>query len=140
MNIGFALKEFREKAGLSLRQLEAKTGLKAQYISSLEIGKKKSPSIDNLQLLATALNISVIDLFLKSGYTTSKSTDIETSIQMSDLTTSQKEALLGVYRSYKNGNGNNKPIDIETVIKYSPDLPPEGREALLTTYRAVKNK
>ncbi len=30
--------------------------------------------------------------------------------------------------------------DLETAILTSPDLPPDGREALLSTYRAVKNK
>lgn len=58
MTIGQWLKEEREKAGLSLRQLSSITGLSNPYISELE-RDLKNPSIDTLVKLGKALNAPI---------------------------------------------------------------------------------
>lgn len=53
---------FRERAGLSQRQLAEKAGVSPGAIGQYET-KKSKPSIDTLFRLATALNVTVSELF-----------------------------------------------------------------------------
>lgn len=63
MTIGQWLKEEREKAGLSLRQLSSITGLSNPYISELE-RDVKFPSVDTLVKLGKALNAPMVGKYL----------------------------------------------------------------------------
>lgn len=58
----------REKAGLSARKLEQISGLDHSYISKLEKGVYQSVLPDNLNKLATALDLNPADLFTLAGY------------------------------------------------------------------------
>lgn len=53
------IKDFREKRGLSQAALAAKTGLSAAYLSKLEQGPRRSPSIRDLVRIARALGIKL---------------------------------------------------------------------------------
>ncbi|RIJ64162.1 helix-turn-helix domain-containing protein [Rummeliibacillus sp. POC4] len=66
------LRKLRKEKGLTIVQLAEKTGLSRSYISQLERGERGKngiPSIDVLQKLSTALEINIIDLLKKTGYT-----------------------------------------------------------------------
>ena len=56
------IKEYRKKRGLTLRQLAEKAGCTHSYISQVEKGLTV-PSLSMVGRLASALNISVLDLF-----------------------------------------------------------------------------
>lgn len=56
------IKYFREKQHMSKRELSSKVGISPGYITKLENGTRKSPSISVLMRLSTALGISINDL------------------------------------------------------------------------------
>jgi transcriptional regulator with XRE-family HTH domain len=58
MAFGDILKSLREKAGLSQSELSRMTGVSQRSISGYEAGSN-SPSWENVQKLAAALNVSV---------------------------------------------------------------------------------
>jgi transcriptional regulator with XRE-family HTH domain len=64
--IGPELKRLREDAGLSLRALAELVGFSASFISQVETGVA-SPSIASLEKMATALNVTLGDLFTGGG-------------------------------------------------------------------------
>lgn len=60
--IGKNIKILREKKGLSKKKLSELSGVSVSYISELENLKKNSPSIDIIDKLANALDITKGDL------------------------------------------------------------------------------
>lgn len=55
----YLLRYYRRLRGLSLKELEEKTGVTASYVNRLERGYKKSPSLGLVEKLAEALNVPV---------------------------------------------------------------------------------
>jgi transcriptional regulator with XRE-family HTH domain len=60
--IGPALKRLREKTGHSLRSLAGQMGFSASFVSQVENGLV-SPSIGSLEKMASALGVTLADLF-----------------------------------------------------------------------------
>jgi transcriptional regulator with XRE-family HTH domain len=56
------IREMREEQGLSQAQLAKKAKVAQGYISDLEAGGKRNPSIDVLKRLAKALGVPVTEL------------------------------------------------------------------------------
>ncbi|NHN55509.1 helix-turn-helix transcriptional regulator [Calidifontibacter sp. DB0510] len=65
-DLGGYLKEQREQAELSLRQLAERSGISNPYLSQIERGLKK-PSAEILQALAKGLRISAEQLYVRAG-------------------------------------------------------------------------
>lgn len=63
MTVGQWLKEEREKAGLSLRQLAEKVDMSNSYLSKIE-RDLKFPSVDTLVKLGKALNAPMVGKYL----------------------------------------------------------------------------
>jgi DNA-binding XRE family transcriptional regulator/mannose-6-phosphate isomerase-like protein (cupin superfamily) len=61
-DIGERLREQRNRAGISQRQLAKRIGLSASLISQIESGQSK-PSVSTLYSIVTELGVSVDDLF-----------------------------------------------------------------------------
>ncbi|OAA87599.1 helix-turn-helix domain-containing protein [Clostridium ljungdahlii] len=61
--IGNNIKKIRLTNKLGLNETARKAGISAGYLSSLERGEKKNPSMDSLQKIADALNVSVNEFF-----------------------------------------------------------------------------
>lgn len=59
--IGIAIKQLREEQGMSQNQLAKRSGISQSAISSIE-STTKSPSIDTVFVIATALNTTVPQL------------------------------------------------------------------------------
>lgn len=59
--IGVVLREYRNKVGLTQKELAASLGVSINYISLIEIGKEY-PSIDTLIRFAEGLNIEAGDI------------------------------------------------------------------------------
>jgi transcriptional regulator with XRE-family HTH domain len=64
MNIGHMLKLLRTAANIKQRDLAHKVGMKGNYLSLVESGKR-TPSISLLQRLAKALDVPLSLLFLE---------------------------------------------------------------------------
>jgi transcriptional regulator with XRE-family HTH domain len=62
INVGQRIRALREAEGLSLRALAERCGLSINAISQIERGEN-SPTVSSLHLLASALNVSIADLF-----------------------------------------------------------------------------
>jgi transcriptional regulator with XRE-family HTH domain len=62
------VRSLREQAGLSLRQVEASTGVSNAYLSQIESGRVGAPSPKILERLARALNASYLDLLAAAGH------------------------------------------------------------------------
>lgn len=60
IDIAMRLKQLREEKGLSQNKLSTMAGLSQSYVRKLESGESK-PTIETLNLLCEALNISIID-------------------------------------------------------------------------------
>lgn len=107
--LGSFIKAQRQMANLSLRQLSAMTDVSNAYLSQLERGLHQ-PSVRVLQSVANALNVSADAMLQQAGLHHGLPADeLATELAVrSDarLTEPQKEALLGVYRSYIAAKGS----------------------------------
>ncbi|MFD7884034.1 helix-turn-helix domain-containing protein [Streptomyces bauhiniae] len=55
---GQAIRAFRLARNVSIRQMEAQTGLNRGYLSRLERGRIRDTSVEKVQRVATVLDIS----------------------------------------------------------------------------------
>jgi transcriptional regulator with XRE-family HTH domain len=108
-NLGGFLREQRQNAKLSLRQLADAAGVSNPYLSQIERGLRK-PSAEILQQLAKALRISAESLYVQAGILDER--DREDLLQVpaailadSSINEQQKQALLQIYESFRKENG-----------------------------------
>jgi transcriptional regulator with XRE-family HTH domain len=110
---GAYLRAQRKLANLSLRQLADSAKISNPYLSQLERGMHE-PSIRVIRALAEALNVPAEELLDQFGWTrdsppstSAGDDDTEAAIRRDPhLTDSQKQALIGVYRSFR-GTGDS---------------------------------
>ena len=105
-DLGEYLKEQRQSAKLSLRQLSEVAGISNPYISQIERGLKK-PSAEILQALAKALRISAESLYIRAGILEERTHDGARAVDVTDavladpqLNDRQRAVLLDVYESF----------------------------------------
>ena len=114
--LGAFIRTQRNLAQLSLREMAALTDLSDAYLSQVERGIHE-PSVRVLRAIARGLNLSTSSLLAEAGLVDTAvagaaeggAPPVTESAIRSDptLSDSQKEALLGVYRSF--GTGNSGP-------------------------------
>ena len=63
--LGLKIKQLRNKIGISQEELAFRCDLHRTYISSVELGKR-NVSIRNIEKIALALDVEIIELFKKS--------------------------------------------------------------------------
>ena len=109
--LGSFIRSQRRLANLSLRQLAELTDVSNPYLSQIERGLHE-PSVRVLKSIARALNVSAETLLAQAGLLEDEEAggaagadrsgpDTEAAIRSDPkLTDAQKDALLGVYRSY----------------------------------------
>lgn len=56
------IEELRKRKGLSQKKLAEMANISAPYLSALEKGKKKNPTLQVLQNIAKALEVEIKDL------------------------------------------------------------------------------
>jgi len=106
-DLGEYLREQRQSAQLSLRQLSEVAGISNPYISQIERGLKK-PSAEILQALAKALRISAESLYVRAGILDERTDDGDArAVDVTDavladpkLNDRQRAVLLDVYESF----------------------------------------
>jgi len=57
------IKRIREEKDLGVNELSRMSGVNASYISALERGEKENPTISTLEKLATALGVTIDQIF-----------------------------------------------------------------------------
>jgi transcriptional regulator with XRE-family HTH domain len=113
-DLGGYLREQRQAAQLSLRQLSEVAGVSNPYLSQIERGLKR-PSAEILQQLAKGLRISAESLYVRAGILEEQAdhgdapvVDVRAAV-LADrrLTDRQRSVLLDVYESFVAGSGND---------------------------------
>jgi transcriptional regulator with XRE-family HTH domain len=102
--LGRFIREQRQLARLSLREMARLASVSNAYLSQVERGLHE-PSIRVLNALADALEVPVEDMLAGHGASSTESVGSGATVEASihrdaKLTRRQKEALLAVYRSY----------------------------------------
>lgn len=107
-DLGHYLREQREAAQMSVRQVAKAAGISNPYLSQIERGLRK-PSAEILQQLAKGLRISAEQLYIRAGILDDSATgepvaqpyDVTVAIMADErLNDRQRRALLDVYRSF----------------------------------------
>ena len=126
-DLGGYLKEQRENARLSLRQLATAAGVSNPYLSQIERGLRK-PSAEVLQQIAKGLQISAEALFLRAGLLEESSgVEVEVAIQSDvQLTARQKRVLLDIYSTFR---AENARAQVEEGAEEPAVLKSPGEEA-----------
>ncbi|MGX7677446.1 helix-turn-helix domain-containing protein [Jatrophihabitans sp. DSM 45814] len=104
--IGDFIREQREQAQVSVRQLSRLAGVSNPYLSQIERGLRK-PSAEILQQIAKGLRISAEQLYVRAGILENRHGDDELigAILGDDgLTERQKSVLVDIYESFRREN------------------------------------
>jgi transcriptional regulator with XRE-family HTH domain len=105
-SIGEYIREQRQRAKISLRQLADAAGVSNPYLSQIERGLRK-PSAEILQQIAKGLRISAEALYVQAGILEDRETDtdVQSAIRTDiALTERQKQVLLDIYESFRKEN------------------------------------
>ena len=101
--IGAYIREQREQAKISMRQLAQAAGVSNPYLSQVERGLRK-PSADTLQQIAKGLRISAEALYVQAGILEDKpgETTVTGAIKAdTEITERQKQMLIDIYESFR---------------------------------------
>jgi transcriptional regulator with XRE-family HTH domain len=101
--IGSYIREQREQAKISLRQLAQSAGISNPYLSQIERGLRR-PSADILQQIAKGLRISAEALYVQAGFLEDRppgSVVREAVLTDNELTERQKQMLIEIYESFR---------------------------------------
>ncbi len=104
--IGDYIREQREQAKISVRQLAQNAGVSNPYLSQIERGLRK-PSADILQQIAKGLRISAETLYVRAGILEDRPSDSGVrSALLTDpeLAERQKQVLIEIYESFRKEN------------------------------------
>jgi len=105
-SIGEYIREQREQAKISMRQLAQSAGVSNPYLSQIERGLRK-PSADILQQIAKGLRISAEALYVQAGILEDRQPDSGVrSALLADpeLSERQKQVLIEIYESFRREN------------------------------------
>jgi transcriptional regulator with XRE-family HTH domain len=141
-DIGEFIRDLRQTAKISLRQLADRAGVSNPYLSQIERGLRK-PSAEVLQQLASALRVSTPAMYLRAGLLDGEGQQgVLAAIAVDpDLTIAQKQSLSQIYETFRNETVRQAPA-ATTPDESGPagapgeDLPDED-EALRAVVRDV---
>jgi transcriptional regulator with XRE-family HTH domain len=121
--IGEYIRQQREQAKISLRQLASAAGVSNPYLSQIERGLRR-PSAEILQQIAKGLRISAEALYVQAGILEDRRPDsgVRAAVLADpELTERQKQVLLEIYESFRrelvvsvidsSGRGGAEPAD-----------------------------
>jgi transcriptional regulator with XRE-family HTH domain len=105
-SIGEYIREQREQAKISMRQLAQSAGVSNPYLSQIERGLRK-PSADILQQIAKGLRISAEALYVQAGILEDRPADsgVRSALLADpDLSERQKQVLIEIFESFRKEN------------------------------------
>jgi transcriptional regulator with XRE-family HTH domain len=130
-SIGDYIREQREQAKISLRQLSQAAGVSNPYLSQIERGLRK-PSAEILQQIAKGLRISAEALYVQAGILEDQPADSGVrSALLADpgLSERQKQVLIEIYESFRKENA--VAVDHDAPVAVLPYAGPAGIEPSL---------
>ena len=130
--IGAYIREQREQAKISLRQLAQAAGVSNPYLSQIERGLRR-PSADILQQIAKGLRISAEALYVQAGFLEDRGPGSQVRdavLTDPELTERQKQMLLEVYESFRKQSAaaaaENAGASDPALAGPGPELMPPG--------------
>jgi transcriptional regulator with XRE-family HTH domain len=104
-DIGSFIRDLRENAQVSVRQLAERSGVSNPYLSQVERGLRK-PSADVLNQIAKALRVSAEVLYVRAGILEPSENNQVRDAIITDtaITERQKQILLDIYASFTQQN------------------------------------
>jgi transcriptional regulator with XRE-family HTH domain len=127
-SLGDYIREQREHAQVSLRQLAKNAGVSNPYLSQIERGLKK-PSAEILAQIAKGLRISAETLYVQAGILEDRGTTsdvVGAVLADTAIDDRQKRVLLDIYESFRN--------------EHPADAAPKRRAAAKTSKRTAAKK
>ena len=131
-SIGDYIRQQREQAKISLRQLAEQAGVSNPYLSQIERGLRK-PSAEILQQIAKGLRISAEALYVQAGILEDRPGDSGVrSALLTDphLTERQKQVLVEIYESFRRESQKPPTAEVVAVIRdrTAPGEPGNGAD------------
>src|SRR5262249_33771802 len=120
--IGDYIRQQREQAKFSLRQLAQAAGVSNPYLSQIERGLR-NPSAEILQQIAKGLRISAEALYVQAGILEDRPGDSGVrSALLTDphLTERQKQVLVEIYESFRRESQKPPTAEVVAVIRDRP--------------------
>jgi transcriptional regulator with XRE-family HTH domain len=104
-HLGAFIREQREGAKISLRELAKSAGVSNPYLSQIERGLRK-PSAEILQQIAKGLRISAEALYVQAGILDEREASpvVDAVLADASLTERQKQVLLEIHDSFRKEN------------------------------------
>jgi transcriptional regulator with XRE-family HTH domain len=124
--IGEFIREQRQLAQVSLRQLARLAGVSNPYLSQIERGLRK-PSAEILQQIAKGLRISAEQLYVRAGFLEFREGNQELVAAIlgdEDLGERQKQVLLDIYESFRRENAQAQADSVSAALP-APNEPNE---------------
>lgn len=120
-SLGDYIREQRESAQVSLRQLARTAGVSNPYLSQIERGLKK-PSAEILAQIAKGLRISAETLYVHAGFLDAHDGgDVVTAIHADTaIGDRHKRVLLDIYESFRAEHAGAAPATTESPTTTSP--------------------
>jgi transcriptional regulator with XRE-family HTH domain len=121
-SIGEYIRQQREQAKISLRQLAEQAGVSNPYLSQVERGLRK-PSADILQQIAKGLRISAEALYVQAGILEDRPGDSGVrSALLTDpqLTERQKQVLIEIYESFRKESQKSPTAEVVAITRQQP--------------------
>lgn len=103
---GTYIRQQRKLADLSMRQVSAMVGISNPYLSQIERGLR-APSEAVAAGIATALGVSVDELYEPGGPAEPVTGLVEAIQGAAELTPAQRDSLTEIYRSFVRANAND---------------------------------
>ena len=109
-DIGEFIRDLRQTAKISLRQLADRAGVSNPYLSQIERGLRK-PSAEVLQQLASALRVSTPAMYLRAGLLDGEGQQgVLAAIAVDpELTIAQKQSLSQSYETFRTETARQAP-------------------------------
>ena len=134
-SIGDYIRQQREQAKISLRQLAEQAGVSNPYLSQIERGLRK-PSAEILQQIAKGLRISAEALYVQAGILEDRPGDSGVRAALltdPQLTERQKQVLVEIYESFRRESQKPPTAELVAVVRDRPapgeDAPPPEADA-----------
>jgi transcriptional regulator with XRE-family HTH domain len=130
-SIGDYIRQQREQAKISLRQLAEQAGVSNPYLSQIERGLRK-PSADILQQIAKGLRISAEALYVQAGILEDRPGDSGVRAALltdPQLTERQKQVLIEIYESFRREAQKPPTAEVVAVVRPAPDEHVQGEAA-----------
>jgi transcriptional regulator with XRE-family HTH domain len=124
-HLGEFIREQRQTAKISLRELAKSAGVSNPYLSQIERGLRK-PSAEILQQIAKGLRISAEALYVQAGFLDQREASPVVDAVLADetLTERQKQVLLEIHESFRKENVAAAASRAESAPAHDPAAAP----------------